>query len=376
MQKALLSLAALLAAISGFAQGGNTRDGGPDGNYRSVYELVSNQQKKNDGFNLYLNFAGAFVENFNPQSSLFRARDLRLEIKGSFGDHLSYRLRHRLNRAWWSDGQADNFSKATDIMMLGWKFNDHWQINLGKMCQIWGGFEYDENPMFIYQYSDLVDNMDIFMTGAMVSWHPVPSQELAVMVTNSHTTQPQYRGYELSAHPLTYILNWNASFGGGILQLRWAGGAQTEAKGQYSFMATLGQKLSLRKFQVYVDYMGEFDQLDRLGIVYRDLGIQSGVQYHSIIGKADWQFAPRWNLMGKGMYEIATVSGNPMLRNYRRSIGWVGCLEFYPWDQQNLRFFLAYIGRNHNFTRASGAAANNGTFHRLELGFMYRIKAY
>lgn len=376
MQKTILCMAALLAAVSGFAQGGNTRDGGYDGDFKSAYELVTNQQKKNEGFNLYLNFAGSFAENLTPVSSLFQARDLRLEIKGRFGNHLSYRLRHRLNRPWWSDQQADNFSQATDIMMLGWKFNDHWEINLGKMCQIWGGYEYDENPMFIYQYSDLVDHMDIFMTGAMVSWRPVPAHEIAVMVTNSHTTQPQFRGFEMSAHPLTYILNWNGSLFGGILNTRWAGGAQNEAKGKYSFMVTLGQQLALRKFQLYVDYMGEFDQIDRLGIVYNDLGVRTGVQYHSVIGKAQWQFAPRWNLMGKGMYEIATVEDNPLLTNYRRSIGWVGSIEFYPWMQQNLRFFLAYIGRNHNFTRASGIAANNGTFHRVELGFMYRIKAY
>ena len=85
---------------------------------------------------------------------------------------------------------------------------------------------------------------------------------------------------------------------------------------------------------------------------------------------------PKWNLMGKGMYEMATVKDQVALAHYRRSVGWVASLEYYPWEQQDLRFFLAYIGRNHTFSQASGIAANNGTAQRIELGFMYRIKAY
>ena len=196
------------------------------------------------------------------------------------------------------------------------------------------------------------------------------------MVSNSFTSQPQFGKYTRSDHPLTYILNWNGSFFDGLLCTRWSVGAQTMTQGRFSYIATLGQKLSFRRFQVYVDYMGSWDSLDRLGIVRNDLGLQENVRYHSVIGKASWQFAPKWNLMGKGMYELASVAQMPQLALYRQSIGWVGSVEFYPWDQQDLRFFLAYIGRNYDFTKASGIAVRNGTEHRIELGFMFRIKAY
>ena len=374
MKKLILAFAALAWSITGFAQGNNTRDGGHHEQIKSLWELATKQQKKNDGFNVYFNYAASFQEGISPSSSAFKAKQLRIEIKGTFGDHLSYRYRQRLNKA--RADQDDNLAKGIDVMMLGWKFNDHWQVNLGKMCQYWGGFEFDENPMFIYQYSDMLDYMDNFMTGGVVSWFPVPSQEIAFMVTNSYTSARTYVGYEPSAHPLTYILNWNGSLFGGVLNTRWAAGIQTEAKDKYSCMLTLGQQLALPKFQIYLDYMGEFDQLDRLGIVTDDIGINKNVQYHSFITKANWQFAPKWNLMGKGMYEMATVKDQVALAHYRRSVGWVASLEYYPWEQQDLRFFLAYIGRNHTFSQASGIAANNGTAQRIELGFMYRIKAY
>lgn len=374
MKKLFVTLIALSAAVTAFAQGGNTRDGGPEGDYKSLWELVSKQEKKNDGFNLYFNFAGSFQESLNPFASSFKAKQLRIEVKGTFGKHLSYRYRQRLNKA--RADQDDNLAKSIDVMMLGWKFNDHWAVNLGKMCQIWGGFEFDENPMFIYQYSDMLDYMDNFMTGGMVSWFPVPSQEIAFMVTNAYTSRREYKGYTPSAHPLTYILNWNGSMFGGLLNTRWAAGIQTEAQHKYSYMVTLGQQLALPKFQLYVDYMGEYDQLDRLGIVTEDIGVTENVRYHSLIAKANWQFLPKWNLMGKGMYELATVADKPNLALYRQSIGWVGSIEYYPWKEQDLRFFLAYVGRDHHFTKASGIAAANGTTHRIEIGFMYRIKAY
>jgi len=59
-------------------------------------------------------------------------------------------------------------------------------VQAGKMCQIWGGFEFDENPMYIYQYSDMVDYMDNFMAGVVASYKPVPSQEIAVEISNAN----------------------------------------------------------------------------------------------------------------------------------------------------------------------------------------------
>ena len=78
--------------------------------------------------------------------------------------------------------------------------------------------------------------------------------------------------------------------------------------------------------------------------------------------------------MGKGMYELRSVAGNQTLSNYCSSIGWVASIEFYPVKDQDFRVFLAHIGRAHRFNQASGLA--NTTAHRLEIGFMYRIKAY
>ena len=400
MNKTLLTCALLTASLTAGAQNGaNIGMGGSEGNYASLAEKVAKIEKKNDAFNVYFNYAASFQAERNSLvdewHTGFANKQLRLEIKGNIGDHLFYRLRHRLNKTNEARTQ-DNFSKATDIMMAGWKFNDKWSVQAGKMCQIWGGFEFDENPMYIYQYSDMVDNMDNFMAGVVVSYKPVPTQEFAVEVSDANNDsfskvygagaasqeENSVRPLTSSRNPLTYIANWNGSFADGMINTRWSWGIQTQARHKYSRMLMLGQQLNLEKFQWYVDYMGAWDGLDRLGIATSDLGLNGGghnlyasdVHYNSFITKVNWQFAPHWNLMLKGMYETASVSKLERGKNYRKSFGYMSSVEYYPLKDQDFRVFLAYVGRKYDFSEKSGLKDYNT--NRIELGFMYRIKAF
>ena len=400
MNKTLLTCALLTASLTAGAQNGaNIGMGGSEGNYASLAEKVAKIEKKHDAFNVYFNYAASFQAERNSLvdewHTGFANKQLRLEIKGNIGDHLFYRLRHRLNKTNEARTQ-DNFSKATDIMMAGWKFNDKWSVQAGKMCQIWGGFEFDENPMYIYQYSDMVDNMDNFMAGVVVSYKPVPTQEFAVEVSDANNDsfskvygagaasqeENSVRPLTSSRNPLTYIANWNGSFADGMINTRWSWGIQTQARHKYSRMLILGQQLNLDKFQWYVDYMGAWDGLDRLGIATSDLGLNGGghnlyasdVHYNSFITKVNWQFAPHWNLMLKGMYETASVSKLERGKNYRKSFGYMSSVEYYPLKDQDFRVFLAYVGRKYDFSEKSGLKDYNT--NRIELGFMYRIKAF
>ena len=406
--KRLFTIAiASIFVVSANAQGNNTRMGGQDGDYQSLSERIFKLEKKNDAFNVYFNYAAsAQASAYDGEwTSHFANKQLRLEIKGNITDKIFYRLRHRMNKMNAAKGE-DNFAKATDIMMVGYNVNDKLSIMGGKMCQIWGGFEFDENPMYIYQYSDMVDNMDNFMAGVVVSYKPVPTQEFAVELSDANNGQlnEEYGDFlntigpniELTSvlpanHPLTFIFNWNGSFCDDMLQTRWSWGTQKQAKETSSQMLILGQRLNLPKFQWYIDYMGAWDGMDRLGIAtYDAAGIYlSGVHidpeivqnvrfkdvnYNSLITKLNWQFAPQWNLMLKGTYETASVKDIDMLDNYRKSIGWAGSLEYYPDKSQDFRVFLAYIGHKYNYDEITGLDSHDT--HRIELGFMFRIKAF
>lgn len=334
-------------------------------------------------FNLYFDTAASFqLDNSTGQpEGAFRARNLRVDASGSFGEHLTYRLRQRLNASS-APGTWEYFSRATDFMWIGWKFNDRFTLTAGKMCQAIGGYDYDENPLFIYQYSDLLNAMEIFYAGVSLAWYPAKGQEIIFNVTNSYNNrfQDEYplgaflsdgTQAQASAAPLSYMVNWNGHMG--PVQTRWGGGVINQAKGHNNYILFLGQKLTFPSFQIYLDLMGSVEEIDRVKIATMELGgtgYHKDVTYTSCVLKSNWQFAPGWNLMTKLMYDGASV---PEHGHYRNALGYAGSLEYFPAKGQNLRLFLAYIGHNAWYTLDS--IQNSGT-GRMEIGFMYRIKAY
>lgn len=386
MKRLVLSAAACLAALTLSAQGSNTGFGGPEEACPSLAERVLRLEKKQEACNIFLNFSGSYQlgnETDVPWQSAFKARIFRLEFKGKLGDHLFYRLRHRLNDSN-TRTVGDFFSKATDLMIVGWQFNEKWALTGGKLCQYWGGFEYDENPLYIYQYNYLLTHIENFSAGVALSWKPVPEHEFVLNVNNAYNYgfQGDYgaapvtrdgKAIEAPDHPLMYIFNWNGNFFDGRVLTRWGGGITTQAKGYSQKMFFAGQKLVLPQFQLFADYYFALDGLDRFRIATEDLApagqFCTDVGYHTLVTKANWQFAPGFNLMGKFVAETAHT---PEEGYYRASLGYAASLEYYPDPSEDFRIFLAYIGRNDRFKSATGIPGNQ--VNRIELGLMYRMK--
>ena len=327
-------------------------------------------------FNMYFNFQGSFdVEKAKDQdmTAKFYARQLRWEVRGDITDRIFYRFRHRLNK---SNARAslDNLAKATDMLYAGFRLDDKWTLTAGKMCQAWGGFEFDLNPMNIYEYADFLENMDNFMLGAMITYAPNENHEFNFQITDVRndkfadiygTTSPTISE---SKAPLTYIFNWNGNLFDNLIQTRWGGGLQSEADGYNNWLLMLGTKLNLPKFQVFFDYMMANEQLDRLKYTpMSGTTLVKDAKYNSFVLKAEYQPAPHWNIFAQGMYETAK---SDLPNNELKGIGYFAGVEYLPFEKQDLRFFLAYIGRS----REKNNVTDNT--NRVSLGLMYRIKAF
>ena len=327
-------------------------------------------------FNMYFNFQGSFdVEKAKDQdmTAKFYARQLRWEVRGDITDRIFYRFRHRLNK---SNARAslDNLAKATDMLYAGFRLDDKWTLTAGKMCQAWGGFEFDLNPMNIYEYSDFLENMDNFMLGAMITYAPNENHEFNFQITDVRndkfadiygTTSPTISE---SKAPLTYIFNWNGNLFDNLIQTRWGGGLQSEADGYNNWLLMLGTKLNLPKFQVFFDYMMANEQLDRLKYTPKSgTTLVKDAKYNSFVLKAEYQPVPHWNIFAQGMYETAK---SDLPNNELKGIGYFAGIEYLPFEKQDLRFFLAYIGRS----REKDNITDNT--NRVSLGLMYRIKAF
>ena len=340
-------------------------------------EMESPLRKK---FNMYFNFQTSLDAEKKGEADLitkFKARQLRLEVRGDLTERIFYRFRHRLNKSN-AAVSLDNLATATDMMYAGFRLNEKWTATVGKMCQMWGGYEFDLNPMNIYEYSDFLNNMDNFMLGAMITYTPNPNHEFNLQITDVRNDSFENiygtsTGIKASNTPLAYIFNWNGNLFDSLIQTRWGAGLQSEADGYTNALVMLGTKLNLPKFQVFLDYMMANDQLDRLCYTPNSkdnndkiLGIKDA-KYNSFVLKAEYQPAPEWNIFAQGLYETANSS---LANNEFKGLGYFAGVEYLPFKEQDLRFFLAYIGRS----RDRNSAVENT--NRVSVGMMYRIKAF
>lgn len=349
--------------------------------------LSLDSYSQDDGpFNLYFNWhADAAVLS---EGARFENKDLRLEIKGDLGPRLFYRFRQQLTKPM-AAGTLDHFSKGTDLMYLGCRLGEGLSLTVGKQCQSFGGFEYELNPIFVYGYSDFLERMSIFKAGVSLAWNPSPGHEFVGMVTSSSNDRfsDMYhfgpgQSFKDSKAPFEYIIGWNSSLWDGRLFGRWAVSAASVADGVWNRMILGGEKFCLPKFQVFVDYMAAWDGIDRLIYATEDgaaflpakgLTYYEDVVQHSFVGKAEWQFAHGWNLWVKGMYETFSVPDFQPMVDYRKSFGYFGGVEYSPFDGQDIRFYLAFMGRHHVFSEACGLGDRESG--RVELGLMCRLKA-
>ncbi|EKY10012.1 porin [Capnocytophaga sp. oral taxon 380] len=329
-------------------------------------------------FNMYFNFQSSFdLEKVKDQdmTAQFKAPQLRLEVRGDITDRIFYRFRHRLNKSN-AATSLDNLAKATDMLYAGFRLDDKWTLTAGKMCQAWGGFEFDLNPMNIYEYCDFIENMDNFMLGAMITYAPNKNHEFNLQITDvrNDSFEALYgtatNTINASKAPLTYIFNWNGNLFDNLIQTRWGGGLQSEADGYNNWMLMLGTKLNLPKFQVFFDYMMANEQLDRLKYTpMSSTVLVKDAKYNSFVLKAEYQPIPQLNIFAQGLYETAK---NDLTDNKMTGIGYFAGVEYLPFEKQDLRFFLAYIGRSRENKLTNVTTDTN----RVSIGLMYRIKAF
>lgn len=363
----------------------------------SLVERVAKIEKQNDWFNLYMNMNGSFNADFNQggvnglSQGAFRINQLRIEAKGKVNDWLSYRWRQRLNRDNDGSNDIDNAPTSIDIAGIGVKLSDKWSLFAGKQCAAYGGFEFDLNPIEIYQYSEIINNMSNFMTGLTVTYDFNPNQQLQFQVLNSlnEGTEATYgENLEQSRMPLVYTLNWNANMFGGFWQTRWSVSLMDEAKDKYMYYVALGNQFNFSKrCNMYIDLMSSTEELDRKGIMTNMLGGRDmfdghnafNAMYNSVVAKVNYRFKPKWNFFVKGMLESAAMfksEDGVEKGNYRTSLGYVTGVEFYPMDT-NLHFYLTFVGQSNFFTERAKMYGNDDySTQRVSVGFIYQLPVF
>jgi hypothetical protein len=324
----------------------------------------------------------------------FQNEQFRLEIKGKVHDRVYFRFRDRYTRAQTSES-LDNLSRSTDLAFVRVDITDKLSIAGGKMCADWGAYEFDYNPIDIYEYSDIIEYADNFLTGAQLAYTITPKHQLTFQILDSRTktfdelydTVPNFNAGKM---PLAFVLNWRGSLFDGKFNTIWSYAFHNEARNVtldepagMNYIA-LGNQLKLGKFTVEYDYKWSQEDLDRTHIISDDIPdnlYNYAVEKTVYIGHwlhLYYRVSPKVNLAFVGMVDIANwqddldpqkPSGDD---NIRKAYGFIPTVEYYPFKDLNLRFYANFVGRSYVYsdyakTRFGVDDHSNG---RFAIGFV------
>lgn len=365
---------------------------------KGLIETVAKIEKKTDKFNLYINMHGGFDAKWQGstfEEGKFQMNQLRIEADGRINDWLSYRYRQRLNKGDTPGGYYDNVLGSIDYLGVGINLGK-WSFFLGKQCAVYGGIEFDLNPIEIYQYSDQLAFTNNFATGVRAAYNFTPRQQLQFQVLNSFSTSSQemFGDYQKAKLPLLFTLNWNGNFND-IVKTRWSASLMNETKGNRIYYFALGNDFKISdKVGAYFDWMYSIEGVDRKGIITDIVGGTDparrtrNVDYMSFILHANYRFHPSWNVFAKFMYENegiykthdASRDGSEVTLpkgRYRTALGYIAGIEYYPMKDSNLHFFATYVGRGYHYTdRARVFGAQDYYTNTLSVGLIWRMPVF
>ena len=384
--KSVIAVAAMMLSLGTKAQ----EEPDVSRNEKSLFEQVTNIQKKQDAFHLYLNMNGSADANFNNgfNDGEFKMHELRLEAKGNVTDWLSYRYRQRINRSYDGTSSIDNLPSSIDWAGLGIQATKKFSIFAGKQGAAYGGFETYINPIEGYEPTDMAKNLTCFLSGVNFIYDITPTQQMQLQLTDSRVNTlitTQYgAGYVASKLPIMYTLNWNARWAN-VFYTRYSASIASQARKNTMKYFDFGNRLLTKRIDGYIDIKYSIEDADNKGIMtsilpVNTIGKVKNTEYFSAMALFKYRVLPDWNLVIQGMYETASLSKNfdsAEKGKYRTSLAYMGGVEYYPIKNGNLHFFLMYIGRKYDYTERAKQYKNaDYNTDRISIGYIYQLPMF
>ncbi len=384
--KGLLTICFLAIAVIGL----QAQDRQSDDLYTK--SLISpERQTLLDNVDIIANMNYGFRSDFRNgiyQGSKFRFEQFRLEIKGYVSKKVFFRFRHRYTSDF-EPQSVDKIVKGVDFAYIRIDLSEKVQLTVGKTYADWGGWEFDINPVEIYEYSDIIEFADNFLSGVGVYWQATDNHGLSFQILNSRTTTFEalydtVPDVEESKVPLMGVANWRGSLFDGQVTTLWSYSLFPEAKGVYTNYLALGTQYDSKngKWHLAYDYKLSSEDLDRTGIISDEIPDDlynysvRNTQYQSHWIHLQWFMTKKWSLAFYGFVDFAKWKDDldPLKTtdDIRKVWTYIPTLEFYPFEDVNLKFFVNYVGRHYNYSQyfTDRVGAVDYSTGRITVGFI------
>jgi len=353
-------------------------------------DMIANMQ-----FGLENLFSDQGLDKMDYTGSRFRFEQFRMEFRGQVHKNVYFRFRNRYTKA--PDVQSiDHLYGSVDLAYIRVTLGKKWNLSAGKMCADWGGYEFDYNPIDIYEYSDIIEMADNFLTGVGVSYQFHKNHSFSFQALDSRTKT----FYELygnqpnmteSKFPLMLVGNWRGSLFNGKFNTIWSYALFSEAKNIFMNYIALGNQLRLGKFTIEYDFKWSSEDLDRTGIVSTTVPDQlirgtdtleypfsvTNTLYYSHWLHLYYRVNQHINIAFVGMVDFAKWKGGSAdpeknTDNIRVAWGYIPTFEYYPFKDLNLRFYANWVGRIYKYSDYAKTFPNVADYStgRFTIGFI------
>ena len=313
----------------------------------------------------------------------FKMNRVRLEIYGRLNDHLSYHFRQSFS-SYNNVNTVENLPSSIEYANLKWRFNDKFDLVVGKQFLAVAGYEGYVNGLLVREFSEFNNNFAIFQTGVKAAAYLTPDQHLYFQVVNQKTGLEDYglpAGVEPSKFPLLASACWMGWFADGAINLQYSASAGQLAKGKNIYYLMCGNIYEKGPILAYLDVLYQRSGLDnqhRISSLSPVPSVAQNIQYLTVIGNVDYRFHPKWNGYLKGAYETAGIyeDNGPFVKG-RMMNAWnaQACLEWFPFEEdKGFKVFVHYVYKGFELTEnAKALGATKPHTQRISLGIQYII---
>jgi hypothetical protein len=317
--------------------------------------------------------------------SNYAMNQFRLEIRGDVSDKVSFRFRDRYTRDPLPQS-VDNIDHSIDMAFVQVRLSSRFSLAFGKMSADYGGYEFEANPINVFEYNDIIGHSESSLAGIQSTWKIAKNHELTFQVLNSRTqtfaeAYNSIPGISAAKFPFALVGNWRGDFAKGKFATFWSYGLFKEAKSTDVYYTALGNQLKLKKWLIQYDFKYSPEDIDRTTVI---TGIipkayspfpASNTRYIEHWLHAEYALVSRWKITLTGMISDVYWYGNPdpeKNNQLRTSYGFATSLEFSPFKDLNLRFFVAGVSRYYRYTNyaKSKFGLTNSTNGSIMIGFI------
>lgn len=276
-------------------------------------------------------------------------KNFNLVLKGKISDRISYKFRHRLNRAVQGD---DKFLNATDAAWIAFNATDNFIITAGKQTVALGGFEYDYAPIDMYIPSILYDNIPGYKVGIDLGiimgkndWHfQITNGGLGYKIENGNIVHIE----ETNTHSfLTYTFAFNGQYADGV-NYRHSVNFYEYEKGRFVNMIVLGHQFNIGKFCLEADLTNRAYTSDMQ--LFND---------YTLTGNFKYDFGKTIGFVKLGIDENRNTIPTPNVIDSRvkQLIYGVG-FEFFPFESRSIRFHAFYSNCRYDMLNTAKTGTN------------------